>query len=75
MLTYHFTTENVKQNRMPFLDVQIIWEFKTLLLPSTANQFLVEFIYIYIDFYHLFSLIDTFGYAQFGQNHTPNYVF
>ena len=47
-----FTIESEKQNRMPFLDIQIIREDKRFTILSTVNLPLVEFIHILTAFYH-----------------------
>ena len=47
-----FTIENEKQNRMSFLDVQIIRKDKAL-TTSVYHKPLVKFIHIFTVFYHL----------------------
>ena len=71
-----FTIESEKQNRMSFLDVQIIREDKTF----TTCLSLVEFMHISTAFYHLplslvqfpHSLLDAYEFGQAGLNCTMN---
>ena len=73
-----FTIEMGKQNRMSFLDVQIIREDKTFTTSVYLNLPLVEFIHILTVFYHLpissvlftHSLIDACEFAPVGLNYT-----
>ena len=61
--TMSFTIENEMQNRMSFFDVQIIWHYRYLPLPSTVNPPLVEFIHILTPFYHLSISLVMFTHA------------
>ena len=77
------TIGNEKQNRVSFLDEQIIREDKHLPLLSTVNLPLLELIHILAAFYHLpisfvlftNSLIDASKYAQVELNYALNYFF
>ena len=75
-LNISLTMENEKDNRMSFLDVNIIRE--SLPFLSTTNQLLAEFIPILIVSYHLVTksacyihyYIDVSGFAQIGLSST-----
>ena len=74
--TMSFTIENEMQNRMSFSDVQIIWHYRYLPLPSTVNPPLVEFIHILTPFYHLsISLVMfTHAYRSFRICYPQNFI-
>ena len=73
-----FAIENRKENRMSFLDFNIIREKISLLLLSTTNQLLEEFIPILTVSYHpvtklacyIHYYIDVSGFAQIGLSFT-----
>ena len=78
-LNISLTIENEKDNRMSFLDVNVIREKTSLPLLSTINQLLAEFIPILIVSYHLVTklaacyihyYIDVSGFAQIGLSFT-----
>ena len=77
-----FTIESEKQNRVPFLDVQIFVKIKHLPILSTVKQPLVQFMHILTAFHYLLlslvlftqSLIEATEYAQVGLNYTLNYI-
>ena len=75
-----FAIENRKENRMSFLDFNIIREKISLLLLSTTNQLLEEFIPILTVSYHpvtkldcyIHYYIDVSGLAEIGLSFTKN---
>ena len=77
-LNISLTIENEKDNRMSFLDVNIIREKDKFTALSTANQLLAEFLTILTVFYHpvtkltcyIHYYIDVSGFAQIGLSFT-----
>ena len=77
-----FAIENAKQNRMPFLNVNIIREDK-IFRTSVNHKPLVDFIHISTTFCHLHirlalvtnSLINASEYAQVRLNYALDYFF
>ena len=77
-LNISFTAENEKDNRMSFLDVNIIRQKTSLPLLSTGNQLLAEFIPVLKVSYHPVTklacyiqyYIDVSGFAQIGLSFT-----